>query len=126
MKPKTIAQIYAAREILRLHLENLPTVLELAQQVGLSVRTLHNGFQFLFATTIFNYLTEQRMILAVQQLREISQSLLEVANLVGYVNPAKFAVAFKRKFGIMPSECAQGKKIDRIALLELKPLLKLL
>ncbi|MBW4552774.1 MAG: AraC family transcriptional regulator [Aphanocapsa sp. GSE-SYN-MK-11-07L] len=110
MKPLTIAQIYAARDRLELQLENPPSTLELAQQVGLSDRTLQKGFRALFGTTPFDYLTEQRMSWAAEQLRETNRTVAEIANLVGYANPAKFAAAFKRKFGITPSECAQGKK----------------
>ncbi|MGC1310535.1 MAG: AraC family transcriptional regulator [Phormidesmis sp.] len=32
-----------------------------------------------------------------------------VANIVGYANPAQFAAAFKRQFGLTPRECL-GRK----------------
>ncbi|MEG3849330.1 AraC family transcriptional regulator [Microcoleus sp. herbarium19] len=69
MKPTTIAQIYAARDLLRLRLEHPPSSLELAQQVGVSDRTLRRGFQELFGTTVFGYLTQQRTIEAERLLR---------------------------------------------------------
>ncbi|MBF2046784.1 MAG: hypothetical protein IGS54_05350 [Elainella sp. C42_A2020_010] len=36
-----------------------------------------------------------------------------VANEVGYANAAKFASAFKRKFGITTSACRLGEKVSR-------------
>ncbi|MBE9045807.1 AraC family transcriptional regulator [Pleurocapsales cyanobacterium LEGE 10410] len=34
----------------------------------------------------------------------------EVANLVGYSHLSYFSTAFKRQFGITPSQCMAGKK----------------
>ncbi|WP_334942522.1 AraC family transcriptional regulator [Nostoc sp.] len=73
LKNTTIACIYHAREILLSPLENPPSILELAQLVGISdacgglrLRTLRRGFQELFGTTVFRYLTEKRMEWAEQ------------------------------------------------------------
>ncbi|MEH2180230.1 AraC family transcriptional regulator [Nostoc sp.] len=110
LKNTTIACIYHAREILLSRLENPPSILELAQLVQVSERTLHYGFRELFGTTVFGYLTQQRMKQAEQLLRSGKVSIAEVANLIGYSQPASFAAVFKRKFGITPSECLSGKK----------------
>ncbi|WP_138502812.1 helix-turn-helix transcriptional regulator [Nostoc sp. PA-18-2419] len=110
LKNTTIACIYHAREILLSRLENPPSILELARLVGVSERTLHYGFRELFGTTVFGYLTQLRMKQAEQLLRSGQLSIAEVANLIGYSQPASFAAVFKRKFGITPSECLSGKK----------------
>lgn len=110
LKPETIARIHYAREILLSSLENPPSLLELAQIVGVSERTLRRGFQELFGTTVFGYLTSQRMEQAKQLLRSGKLSVAEVANLSGYSQPGNFAAVFKRKFGITPRQCLSGKK----------------
>jgi len=117
LQASTISRIYHAREILLFCLANPPSLLELAQQVGVSDRTLQRGFKELFGTTVFGYLTDKRMEKAKQWLRgDIPKEPLckgivaEVANLVGYSNPAHFAATFKRKFGITPREYLSGKK----------------
>ena len=84
-------------------------MLELAQQVGVSDRTLQRGFRELFGTTVFGYLTEQRMELAEQWLRQGNFTVTEIATMAGYSNPGHFAAAFKRQFGITPRECLLGK-----------------
>jgi len=111
LKPSTIARIHEAAAILRSHLEHPPSQVELARQVGVSDRTLRQGFRALFDTTVFGYLTAQRMMLAERLLREGAITVVEVAGRAGYVNPSHFAAAFKRQFGISPSECAISKKI---------------
>ncbi|MEH2273499.1 MAG: AraC family transcriptional regulator [Nostoc sp.] len=124
LRNTTIARIHHAREILLSHLENPPSILELAQIVGVSdacgglrLRTLLRGFRELFGTTVFGYLVNKRMELAEQWLRQghacdgqYQRTVAEVAISLSYSNPAHFATAFKRKFGITPSECFLGKK----------------
>ncbi|WP_306423234.1 helix-turn-helix domain-containing protein [Nostoc favosum] len=100
----TIARIYLAREILLAHLENPPSLLELAQMVGVSDRTLQRGFQELFGTTAFRYLTDKRMEWAEQLLRQGNMTIAEVGNKIGYSHLGHFAAAFKRRFGITPSQ----------------------
>ncbi|MEI1376630.1 AraC family transcriptional regulator [Nostoc sp. UHCC 0926] len=110
LKAQTIVCIHHAKEILLSRLDNPPSLMELAQMVGVSSRTLRYGFKEVFGTTVFGYLTEQRMEQAEQLLRSGKLSIAEVANLIGYSQPGNFAAVFKRKFGITPSECLSGKK----------------
>jgi len=113
LKPETIARLHHAKEILAARLEHPPSSVELAQQVGVSDRTLRRGFQELFGTTVFGYLTHQRMEQAAQLLREGNMTVAEVANLVGYSHLGHFAAAFRRKFGITPNQCLMGRKFVR-------------
>jgi AraC-like DNA-binding protein len=110
LKPDTIARIHQAKNILRTRLENPPSLLELAQLVGVSDRTLRRGFRELFGTTVFSYLTEKRMEQAEKLLREGNRSVAEVANIVGYSHLGLFANVFKQQYGICPRECLKGKK----------------
>ncbi|MHC5819518.1 MAG: hypothetical protein ACYT04_27480 [Nostoc sp.] len=50
LKPATIARIDNARDILLSRLENPPSIVELAQLVGVSNSTLKRGFTELFGT----------------------------------------------------------------------------
>ncbi|MDM9383893.1 AraC family transcriptional regulator [Chlorogloeopsis sp. ULAP01] len=110
LKRETIDRIHQAKEILTTQLEHPPSLCELAQQVGVSVRTLHRGFPVLFNTTVVGYLTQQRLQKAEMLLRQGNYQVSEVANLVGYGHLGNFAAAFKRQYGITPSQCLAGKK----------------
>jgi AraC-like DNA-binding protein len=111
LKSDTIARIHHAKQIILSRLENPPSLTELGALVGLSDRTLRRGFQELFGTTVFNYLTEKRMEKAEQLLRGSHMTTVaEVANIVGYSHLGHFAAAFKRKYNITPRECLLGKK----------------
>lgn len=110
LKTRTVTQLHYAREVLRSRLENPPSLSELAQQVGVSDRTLRRGFQELFGTTVLGYIKDLRLAQAERLLREGNRTVCEVANLVGYSQLGHFAAAFRRKFGITPSDCLYGKK----------------
>jgi AraC-like DNA-binding protein len=107
---KTMERIQQAKDILLGSLEHPPSILELAQQVGLSDRTLRRGFQHIFGTSVIGFLTDKRLEQAEQLLREPDRTVAEVAGLVGYARSSRFAQAFKDKFGITPRECLAGKK----------------
>ena len=104
-KSQTISKLHHAQEIMRSQLDNPPTQSELAQQLDISERTLRRGFRSLFGTTIFGYLTEQRLKQAEVLLRNSDRSISDIANQVGYAHLGYFARAFKRKYGMNPSDC---------------------
>ncbi|PIG90530.1 AraC family transcriptional regulator [Gloeocapsopsis sp. IPPAS B-1203] len=110
LKPETIARLHYAQEILTSQFAHPPSLSELAQQVGVSDRTLQRGFQILFNTTVVGYLIQQRLEQAERLLRQGDVKVTEVANSVGYEHLGQFAAAFKRHFGITPSQCLAGKK----------------
>ena len=109
---KNIDLIYEARNILKVRLENPPSILELAEQVGVSDRTLQRGFRKLFGTTVVGYLNQLRIEQAETLLRTGKLSVAEVANKVGYSHLGHFTTAFKRQLAITPSECLVGKLRD--------------
>ncbi|MEH2263861.1 helix-turn-helix transcriptional regulator [Nostoc sp.] len=110
-KPRDIEKIHRARDILIFQQENPPSLLDLAQKVGINDNKLKIGFRQVFGTTVFGYLHNHRMEIARQLLQDGKMRVATVANEVGYANPGHFAAAFKRKFGVSPSECKAGKKI---------------
>ena len=109
LRPDTLERIHYTQEILIAQLENPPSLLELAQQVGVSDRTLRRGFKELYGTTVIGYLKQQRMERARQLLYEGEWTVTEVARTVGYGHLGHFAAAFKHQFGITPKECLSGK-----------------
>jgi len=105
LKRHEIERIHRAREILSGNLENPPSLLELARQVGLNDYKLKRGFRQVFGTTAFGYLHQQRMEQARKLLRSERLSVTEVAGTVGYTSLSSFNAAFKRRFGMNPSTC---------------------
>jgi AraC-like DNA-binding protein len=111
LKPETIERLHHARKILSTQFAHPPSLLELAQQVGLSERSLQRGFQALFNTTVIGYLKQEQLQQAERLLRRGNCTVAEVAMQVGYGHLGRFATAFRQQFGITPSQCLVGKRL---------------
>ena len=97
-------KIYQARDIICSEYLTPPSLHDLALRVGTNECTLKAGFKEAFRTTVFNYLFDYRMNIAIHYLLDTNKSIGEVAGLVGYEHQAHFCTAFKRKFNVTPSE----------------------
>lgn len=75
---------------------------ELAHESGMSRSSFANTFKELVGVTPMAYLADRRMEKAKKYLAETDQSLLEVAENVGYSSEAAFSRAFKRSIGQTP------------------------
>lgn len=79
------------------------TIDSLSDQFDIPTSTLKRCFKGVYGTTIHNYLKECRINAAKRLLQESDQSILEIANAVGYENGSKFTSAFKEATGVTPS-----------------------
>ena len=79
------------------------TIDSLSDQFDIPTSTLKRCFKGVYGTTIHHYLKECRINAAKRLLQESDQSILEIANAVGYENGSKFTSAFKEATGITPS-----------------------
>ena len=79
------------------------TIDSLSDLFDIPTSTLKRCFKGVYGTTIHHYLKECRINAAKHLLQESDQSILEIANAVGYENGSKFTSAFKEATGVTPS-----------------------
>ena len=79
------------------------TIDSLSDRFDIPTSTLKRCFKGVYGTTIHHYLKECRINAAKHLLQESDQSILEIANAVGYENGSKFTSAFKEATGVTPS-----------------------
>jgi AraC family transcriptional regulator, transcriptional activator of the genes for pyochelin and ferripyochelin receptors len=103
-----VERLYHAREILMQDIQNPPSLIELARQVGVNDCKLKYGFRQLFGTTVFGYLQACRMERAKQLLAERQLTIAAIAHEVGYASQSRFCHAFKRQYGITPIACRKA------------------
>lgn len=96
-------KLEAARKLIGQNLQAPCSLIELAHKVGLNDFKLKKGFREVFGTTVFGYLNDLRMDKAQKMLLN-AHSVSEVAHEVGYKNAHHFAVAFKKRFNLLPSQ----------------------
>ena len=80
------------------------TIDSLSDRFDIPTSTLKRCFKGVYGTTIHHYLKECRINAAKHLLQESDQSILEIANAVGYENGSKFTSAFKEATGVTPSD----------------------
>ena len=81
----------------------VPSSLEdLARDAGMSVSTLQRLFRSAYGMTVFEFVRNARLDEARHSLEHEGISIAEAAYRSGYSNPANFATAFKRRFGVSP------------------------
>ena len=80
------------------------TVDALARVAHVSRAGLARRFSALVGATPIGYLTQVRLALAADLLRDPGARVSVVATEVGYANPFSFSAAFKRAYGHSPSE----------------------
>ncbi|MBT1695716.1 AraC family transcriptional regulator [Fulvivirgaceae bacterium PWU4] len=95
-------KIIAVRDLINERVSAPPNLSEIAKTVGLNEYKLKRGFKETFNTTVFGYLTEQRLHLAHRYLRDTQKTAAQIALELGYATPQHFNNAFKKKFGITP------------------------
>ena len=78
------------------------TVAELAAQASLSRAAFARRFHELLGVSPLAYLTDWRMALAREQLRDSDAGLAAIAQSLGYASEFSFAAAFKRHEGVAP------------------------
>lgn len=101
--PEDIACLQEAKSIVVNNLQAPCSLIELARKTGLNDFKLKKGFKALFGHTVFGYIAKLRMETAHQLLRT-NKSVSEVAEIVGYKNPHHFTAAFKKHYGLLPSQ----------------------
>ena len=75
----------------------------LSKRVCLNEFKLKKGFKELFGVPVYTYVLDKRLELA-RDLLEKKLYVSDVANLVGYGNMSHFAAAFRKKYGVNPSD----------------------
>ena len=104
MKPADRDALFALKEFLNKTFTKEHSLRSLSRTFGLNEFKLKRGFKELFGTTVFDYLHDLKMEYAKQMLVCEDVYINEVSGLVGYKNPNHFSTAFKRKFGINPTQ----------------------
>ena len=98
------ARLRQARELLLRDLANAPDIPTLARACGLNAFQLKQGFKALFGLSVHALYQHERMHQAWQLIESGQANASEAGALVGYSNASHFGAAFRKQFGLLPSE----------------------
>ena len=100
----------AVHDELTANLQLKMTIDELAAVHHISPTMLKRCFKNVYGNAIGRYMKEYRMAEAKRQLRESEETILAIANKVGYENSSKFAEAFQKLTGMLPKDYRRLKR----------------
>lgn len=99
-----VEKLYAAKEYIEKNLHANCKLTDLAHKFGTNEFTLNSGFRKLFGSTIYQYWLDLRLKRAAYLIKYENLNINEASYEIGYKNPQHFTAAFKRKYGILPSD----------------------
>jgi AraC-like DNA-binding protein len=95
------------------HLVNLegqmPTLIDLAKELGISARRLNADFTEKYGRSIYSFVMEHRLTQAHAILLSEPISMKTLATRLGYSHVNHFSAAFKKRFGYSPGSLRRSK-----------------
>ena len=104
MSDDHLRKVKLAKEIILKRYSNPPTLVDLAQEIKLSLKKLKQGFKEVYGAPVFQYLLEYKMDLAKKMLSSGKYNVNEVSINLGYSTASHFIAAFKRRYNITPKQ----------------------
>lgn len=99
-----VLKIRKAKDIIISSMAEPPTLQELADQVGISLKKLKMGFKQIYGDSVYGFLLDYKLEYARKLLDSGSYNVNEVGLKIGYSTSSHFISAFKKKFGITPKK----------------------
>ena len=103
--------IERAEQYMRENLRDSPTIAEIAQAIGISIRSLSSGFKKYRQSSPAQVMRNMRMTLVRQELLEASpeQTVTEIALACGYLNLGDFARNCYQMYNELPSQTLKNR-----------------
>ena len=101
---REVLKIRKAKDIIISRMSEPPSLQDLANEVGLNLKKLKEGFKQIYGDTVYSFLFDYKMDHARKLLESNQYNVNEVGLQVGYSTSSHFIAAFKKKFGTTPKQ----------------------
>lgn len=105
---ENVLKIRKAKDIIISKMSEPPSLQELANEIGLSLKRLKEGFKQIYGDTVYSFLLDYKMEHSRKLLESNQYNVNEVGLQVGYSTASHFIAAFKKKFGTTPKKYMQS------------------
>jgi len=105
-----VRRIRKAKEIMISRMAEPPTLAELSEEIGLSLKKLKEGFKQIYGDSVFSFLFDYKMDYARKMLETGQYNVNEVGLKVGYSTASHFIASFKKKYGTTPKKYVMSTK----------------
>lgn len=101
---ENILKIRRAKDIVISRMAEPPSLQELADEIGLSLKKLKEGFKQIYGDSVYSFLFDYKMEFARKLLDSGEYNVNEVGLKVGYSTASHFIASFRKKFGTTPKK----------------------
>lgn len=101
---ENILKIRRAKDIVISRMAEPPSLQELANEIGLSLKKLKEGFKQIYGDSVYSFLFDYKMEYARKLLDSGEYNVNEVGLKVGYSTASHFIASFRKKFGTTPKK----------------------
>lgn len=99
-----VKRIRKAKEIIISRMAEPPSLQELSDEIGLSLKKLKEGFKQIYGDSVYSFLFDYKMEYARKMLESGKYNVNEVGLKVGYSTSSHFIAAFKKKYSTTPKK----------------------
>ena len=99
-----VLKIRKAKDLVIARMAEPPSLQELSDEIGLSLKKLKEGFKQIYGDSVYSFLFDYKMEFARKLLDSGEYNVNEVGLKVGYSTASHFIAAFKKKFGTTPKK----------------------
>ena len=82
----------------------------LSMSYGINLTTLKNCFKDMYGKPLYTWYKEYKFYRAKELIKNTDYPISKIAYMVGYKSSSKFAKAFKKEMGVLPSSYRKNKK----------------
>lgn len=107
---ENVLKIRKSKDIIISRMAEPPSLQELANEVGLSLKKLKEGFKQIYGDTVYSFLLDYKMEYSRKLLESNQYNVNEVGLQIGYSTASHFIAAFKKKFGTTPKKYVMSLK----------------
>lgn len=101
---RDLEKLYYARDLMLANIQEPFTLAQLSRKTELNEFKLKAGFKAVFNKTVYGYLNDHRLEIAHEMILSGKYNMSEIADQAGYSSPQHFSTAFKKKYGISPTQ----------------------
>ncbi len=105
---QNVLKIRKAKDIIISRMAEPPGLQELANEVGLTLKKLKEGFKQIYGDSVYSFLFDYKMEYARKLLESNKLNVNEVGHKIGYSTSSHFIAAFKKKYGTTPKKYIQS------------------
>lgn len=99
-----VKRIRNAKEIIISRMAEPPSLQDLSEEIGLSLKKLKEGFKQIYGDSVYSFLFDYKMEYARKMLESGKHNVNEVGLKVGYSTSSHFIAAFRKKYSTTPKK----------------------